>query len=167
MKNSGIEWIGEIPDDAKLARLKYFVNIINGYAFKSELFNNDGQVNVVRISDVKLDYDFSKCVKYETFEGQEEYIIKKNDILMAMSGGTYGKTLYMGADLLEKNAINQRVCIIRGKQNNFNKYLFKTTVFFDYLSWVFMGAAQPNISATDIGNFPMTVFNEDKMTKMV
>ena len=162
MKNSGIEWMGNIPDDTKVARLKYFVDIINGFAFQSDKFSDYGEINIVRISDIKQNYDFSKCVKYENFEGQENYMIKKDDILMAMSGGTYGKTLHLKNDIIEKNAINQRVCIIRGEQNIFNKYLFQTSAFFDYLSWRFMGAAQPNISAIDIGNFPIVLFEKSK-----
>ncbi len=36
MKDSGVEWIGEIPEDWKITKLKYLGTYINGYAFKPD-----------------------------------------------------------------------------------------------------------------------------------
>ena len=33
MKDSGVEWLGEIPEDWEITKLKYLVTYINGYAF--------------------------------------------------------------------------------------------------------------------------------------
>ena len=55
MKDSGIEWIGEIPQTWKLNRIKYAFNIINGYPFQSSKYSDDG-IRVIRISDVEDDY---------------------------------------------------------------------------------------------------------------
>lgn len=34
-KPSGIEWIGEIPEEWEVKKLKYLINIQAGYAFKT------------------------------------------------------------------------------------------------------------------------------------
>lgn len=170
MKNSGIEWIGEIPDNQKTARLKQWIKIVNGYAFKSDSFQKEGDITVIRIGDIKSDIDFQNCVCYNQFNGQEQYLIRKNDILMAMSGATYGKIAYISNNIQGLKAINQRVGIIRGENNAFNKYIFQTKAFFDYLDWKFMGAAQPNISAGDILEFPVVYFdfeNQKKISKVL
>lgn len=170
MKNSGIEWIGEIPDNQKTARLKQWIKIVNGYAFKSDSFQKEGDITVIRIGDIKSDIDFQNCVCYNQFNGQEQYLIRKNDILMAMSGATYGKIAYISNNIQGLKAINQRVGIIRGENNAFNKYIFQTKAFFDYLDWKFMGAAQPNISAGDILEFPVVYFdfeNQKKISKIL
>lgn len=52
MKDSGIEWLGEIPKDWKFTRLKYIINTTKGYAFKTELFKGTG-IPIIKASDIK------------------------------------------------------------------------------------------------------------------
>ena len=81
-KDSGVEWIGEIPSHWDSKRLKHISNFQSGYSFKSEDFSIDEEIPVVRIGDVGDKIDFSKCVKLsKTFlDEHKDFIIKKNDI---------------------------------------------------------------------------------------
>ena len=50
MKDSGVEWLGEIPEDWEITKLKYLGTYINGYAFKPDDWGNTG----IRISVFKI-----------------------------------------------------------------------------------------------------------------
>ena len=53
MKDSGIEWIGEIPEDWDVIRCKYISTFLNGYAFDSKDLQMDFMYPVIRIGDIK------------------------------------------------------------------------------------------------------------------
>ena len=151
MKDSGIAWIGEIPEGYSLSRLKYFIKFINGYAFDSNEFSTGSGIPVIRIGDIAAKIDFNQCVKVVPNIKYNSFLVEKYDILLAMSGATFGKT----ALLHDKTQayINQRVGIIRSNANNYFYYLFNIAGFFEYLRYTFMGSAQPNISGEDIKNY--------------
>lgn len=51
MKDSGIEWIGEIPESWGFSKLKYIGTYINGYAFKPDDWGSVGK-KIIRIQDL-------------------------------------------------------------------------------------------------------------------
>lgn len=82
-----------------------------GYAFQSSKYSNEG-TRVIRISDFSNDgLLFNQIVKHPFSKGLEQYIIKTNDILMCMTGGTVGKCCLID-NLPEKMVTNQRVANI-------------------------------------------------------
>ena len=62
-KDSGVEWIGEIPSHWEKKKLKHIVDYVNGYSFKSGDFDREHEVPVLRIGDVGDKIDFKKCIK--------------------------------------------------------------------------------------------------------
>ena len=50
-KDSGIEWIGQIPKEWEIATLKQIGTYINGYAFKLEDWTDSGKP-IIRIQDL-------------------------------------------------------------------------------------------------------------------
>lgn len=166
MKPSGIEWIGDIPDDWEVYRLKNEVVFVNGYAFDGSELHQDKEVPVIRIGDISSGViDYSSTLKTNVKSGLSEYELRKNDILIAMSGATTGKTAIVKTN--EKAYINQRVGIIRAtKCNIFIKYLLETKGFFNYIFLVAGGSAQPNISMHNILNFPIPKIRLDTQQKI-
>ena len=51
MKDSGIEWIGEIPLDWGTSKMRYIGQYINGYAFKPDDWSSEGK-RIIRIQDL-------------------------------------------------------------------------------------------------------------------
>ncbi|MDY0090869.1 MAG: restriction endonuclease subunit S [Flavobacteriaceae bacterium] len=94
MKDSGIEWLGEIPEYWEVWRLKYLINGKLKYGANEsggDLVENHPRY--IRITD----FDKSGKLRDETFcslnpELAEPYLLKEGDILFARSGGTVGKT---------------------------------------------------------------------------
>ncbi len=151
-KDSGIAWIGEIPEHWDTYQLKRCSKFINGYAFNSNHFNKDKGIPVIRIGDILNEQiSFENIVYVQENNELEKFMAHKNDILIAMSGATVGKIGIYSTD--DKVYINQRVGIIRTIQYNFIKRMFTTNGFVDYVNLSSAGSAQPNISSEEILNF--------------
>ena len=50
-KNSGVEWLGEIPEHWEVKKLKHLIQSKTGYAFQSDKFSDEG-IPLIRISDL-------------------------------------------------------------------------------------------------------------------
>ena len=152
MKDSGVEWIGAIPSDWIKTKCKYISRFYNGYAFDSRLLKVDYKFAVIRIGDIKGGtIDYLGCQGVDDNIGLEEYRIKKNDILLAMSGATVGK---VGLSSTNSEAyINQRVGIIRTAFPAYLFYCLNTKAFIDYIILMANGSAQPNVSGSSYGEF--------------
>lgn len=152
MKDSGIEWVGKIPQNWKTTRCKYISFFLNGYAFDSKDLKIDFVYPVVRIGDIKEGrIDTVNCQGVDSKSGLEKYSIRKNDILLAMSGATVGKVGI--AYNTEEAYINQRVGIIRTKYPKFLFYCLSTKEFIEYIILRANGSAQPNVSGEVYGEY--------------
>lgn len=152
MKDSGIKWIGEIPADWNVIRCKYISSFLNGYAFDSKNLQKNFMFPVIRIGDIKSGgIDNVNCYGVNNNCGIENYLIKENDILLAMSGATVGKVGI--AHNIENTYINQRVGIIRTNFPSYVFYCLSTKDFIEYILLCANGSAQPNVSARVYGEF--------------
>lgn len=156
-KPSRIEWIDDastssargIPEHWDVKRIKYVADINGGYAFKSEYFENEGYP-VVRIGDVAPKINFENCIKTREENIPNEFKLRKNDVLIALSGATVGKMCFINEDY--EAFVNQRVARV----NNGSKYLYFTLISNFLLEQILLaagGSAQENISTNTIGNF--------------
>ena len=156
LKDAGISYIGKIPNHWTITRIKFVSEIINGFAFSSESFSKDNPIPVIRIGDVNQPIDLEKSMKVsnDTLSKYQEFCTRKNDILVAMTGGTIGKSALFSSD--EISLINQRVCAFRSnsKVNQKFLYLFITSLIFKLqVDLNCIGGAQPNIGKDELMNF--------------
>ena len=102
----------EIPDSWEWARLESIAQTNGGYAFKSDKYQETG-IRVVRISDFNESGFIDKeIVRYQYDDSLASFLLEKSDILMCMTGGTVGKTLFVDS-LKEPMLVNQRVATIK------------------------------------------------------
>ena len=154
-----------IPEHWKTKKLKFIIEYINGYAFDSSIFSDNGDVPVFRIGDINGEtISFENVVYVNRLDKLQAFETKENDILLAMSGATVGK---LGFCTGEKGYINQRVGIIRAKNSRFIFYALKTNSFIEYIINNSLGSAQPNISAKGVENFIIAVPNDDEINNIV
>jgi len=125
MKDSGIDWIGQIPEEWKKIKLKHLAEIINGYTFKSDSYTDSG-ISVIRITNVDDGKLNNNNPRYYSESYEEEIgnaMLKENDILMTLTGNV-GFVGIVDKSILPAG-LNQRVGCIRLKNDNVeNKFLF-------------------------------------------
>lgn len=94
MKESGVEWIGEIPEHWEVKKLKFIIkNKLKYGANESGISYDEELPRYVRITDFSDSGKLSEKNKLSlTWEKGRDYLLKDGDILFARSGGTVGKT---------------------------------------------------------------------------
>ena len=145
----------EIPSTWIWCRLGDCVKIIGGYAFKSYELKSPVGYRVIRISDISDNGLVNKnVVKYGGNEDLDQYLIKENDILIAMTGGTVGKSLLLNYALNEPLLLNQRVAIIRNFWINV-EYLnaFLHSPYIKQIIDKKKNSTNDNISMSDLNDF--------------
>lgn len=166
-KPSGVEWIGDIPENWDKKRLKNITKSINGYSFKSDDFDRDFDIPVIRIGDVGDVIDFENCVKVKShyLVEKSDFIIRKDDILIGLTGGTIGKSGKYNYEF--PSLLNQRVGLLRNNELVLNGLLYhyvKSDIFISYIFYYCYGGGQDNISMNDILNmvFPYPPLQEQE-----
>jgi len=165
MKNSGVDWIGQIPSDWDTKKCKYITTFINGFPFESERLKSEYLYPVIRISDIQDgSISLDDCLGIDSNYGLASYLIKNGDILLAMSGATVGKVGIVKGDV--SAYINQRVGIIRTGCPSFLFYCLSTKNFVEYVMLMSAGTAQPNISTKGFGEYPVPFPPIDEQQKI-
>ena len=145
----------EVPSSWIWCRMGDCVSIMGGYAFKSYDLKSSLGIRVIRISDISEKGLVDKnIVKYNGNEDLTQYLIKRNDILIAMTGGTVGKSLLLTEKLSEPLLLNQRVAIIRNIWINV-EYLnaFLHSPYIKQIIDKKKNSTNDNISMSDLNGF--------------
>lgn len=126
-KNSGIEWIGSIPSNWKLDKIKYMANLygrIGWQGLTSEEYIDEGPFLVTGVDFCKGRIDWNNCVHIsEKRWEQADKIQIKNEDLLITKDGTVGKVAIV-SDLNGKASLNSGVLLIDLKDKNSKKYLY-------------------------------------------
>ena len=144
------------PNGVEYKRLGEVCDFQNGFAFKSALFKENGEA-ILRITNISNGVINEEDLKYFLLDDYKEdldnYIVSKNDIVIAMSGATTGK---IGINNTSKKFyLNQRVGkfipnIV--KLNNRFLYHFLLSKSLEILKISSGSGAQPNLSTENIKN---------------
>ena len=143
------------PEGVEYKKLGEVCDFINGFAFKSSLFHENGDriIRITNIDGTNVNIDDVKYFwKSEYKNDLQQFMVQKGDILIAMSGATTGKIGYYSYD--ENSYLNQRVgkfVPIKEKLNARFLYHFLRSQT-EYLYVLAGGGAQPNLSSIKLMN---------------
>lgn len=122
MKDSGIEWIGEIPEGWRTCLYKYCCSVQPGYPFNSAKFSNSSTDGfpLIRIRDITS----GEIQTYYTGEYPPNYIVTAGDLLVGMDGDFNVRWWNNDAALL-----NQRCCRVTEKDSVLRRFLYYVLPF--------------------------------------
>jgi type I restriction enzyme, S subunit len=167
--DSGTEY-GEIPLGWEVRKLGDIADIVSGYAFKSKDFQKSG-IPVIKIKNIKgnnmvdcIDTDFVS-EDLNTLK-LEKYILTNGDVLVAMTGATAGKA----GRVCTKNTLflNQRVAKIKPKETIFYPFCWSRLESDESQNELYDlagGAAQPNMSGSQIGSIQLVLPTNEVLQK--
>jgi type I restriction enzyme S subunit len=158
LKDSGVEWIGEIPVGWEVPKLKYVcLFILDGTHGSYERVNNGYRLLSVRniINNKFVFRDDDSMVSTKHFkEISAKFLISNGDIQLAIVGATLGKVALV-EDLKEEIVTQRSLSTIRVNNKILNIYLFyflQSDLFQSFL-WNNTGfSAQPRIYLGTIQN---------------
>ena len=152
-------------------KLGEICNILNGYAFKSKEYVEDG-IRIIRITNVQKGIIQDTDPKYydiTKIEILKNYMLKENDLLISLTGNV-GRVGQISRDLLPAG-LNQRVGCIRIKEEKdvsidylyqyFNSYNFERDCINNS-----KGIAQKNLSTEWLKNYKMKIPNLDEQKRI-
>jgi type I restriction enzyme S subunit len=112
----------KIPEEWTWTQLCQLAEVNGGFAFKSTAYSDDG-MRVVRISDFdEFGFKDHKVVRHPFSSDLQKFTLAEKNILMAMTGGTVGKSYIVGT-LPEPMVVNQRVATIKVSANADPSYI--------------------------------------------
>lgn len=170
MKDSGIEWIGEICTDYAIYRLKHLLRTSLMYgANDSGIPFDETLPRYIRITDITLDGKLKDEGKLSlSEESASPYILEDDDILFARSGATvgkafiykkeYGKSAFAG--YLIKASTNNRVIA------DYVFYYTQSSIYEEWKKQIFIQATIQNIGADRYSNLPIVIPNVDEQEEI-
>lgn len=105
-KDSGVEWLGEIPAHWEVKRVSELMTLVNGFPFDSEHFVRGDGVPLVRIRDL---YATETEVNYTGLIAENAWI-ETGDVIIGMDGD-FNVGRWRGPRAL----LNQRMCCLRAR----------------------------------------------------
>ena len=161
MKDSGIEWIGHIPEHWERKRIKTISSVISKGTTPSTIgkdITDEGEVRFLKSENI-VDNSLSVYPQFfidkETNEILKRSILLEGDILFVIAGASIGKTTILTKEFSPSNT-NQAVSFIRLKPNENNKFVWYWLISSNIQEqmWVVsVQSAQPNLSMENLGNF--------------
>jgi len=160
MRNSGIDWIGEIPEGWKVCRIKNVASLFGRIGFRgytSDDLNKDG-IGAITLSPsnmkpMGMDYQHVTFLSWKKYEESPEIMIQNEDLLMVKTGSSYGKVSYV-SNLPREATINPQILrIVPSILSKYLGYYMQTPLFLYQVEGGVVGGTIPTISQEKINNF--------------
>ena len=173
MKDSGVEWIGQIPEHWEISRIKHLGKILNGFAFPSDSFTDQG-VRVLKISNIQtmtLDWQDESYIDEKWKKIATNALVYKGDLVFALTRpiiSTGLKATIIDSD--ETMLLNQRNAVLRPNNKVIKEWLYYVLLADGFVQEfekkIDITGQQPNISTVSIGNLPLVYPTLDEQVQI-
>ena len=158
-KDSGVEWLGYIPEHWKINKLGYIGEMRNGLTYSPDDITNDGQgILVLRSSNIqngKLCFDDNVYVNKKI---PEKLYTKENDILICSRNGSrnlIGKNALIPYEY-EKYSYGAFMLIYRSSYNLYLSWVFNSILFI-HQSSSFLTTTINQLTVDNLKNFEIPI----------
>ena len=171
MKDSGVEWIGEIPEHWKMVRLKFLLSQIVDCPHETPIYSADGDYLVIRTADQDLGKLRADKDMYRLDEGEYQNRIRrmpleKDDIVYGREGERWGLACLVPES--NKYCLGQRMLQFRCKNELFlpSFAMWALNSKFVYLQGAVdtIGSTSPHVNISTVRNvlIPVPSINEQQ-----
>ena len=171
MKDSGVEWIGDIPFHWNNVRLKFLLTHLVDCPHETPTYSVDGEYMVIRTADqdvaqLRSDEDMFRLSEEEYLRRIRRLPLEKDDIVYGREGGRWG----LACRVPESNryCLGQRMLQFRCKTDVFDPYfatlaLSSQTIYLQG-SVDTLGSASPHVNISTVQNYwiPLPPLNEQQ-----
>lgn len=140
MKDSGVEWLGKIPEHWSVSRLSYLATVngrVGWKALKADEYVDEGFafLSTPDIKGKQIDFENTNRITEERYLESPEIMLEVGDVLLAKDGSTLGITAYV-EELPRAATVNSSIAVLK----TFNNQLYS-----EYLYWFLLGQYMQNI----------------------
>jgi len=160
MKDSGIEWIGKIPEHWGVSKIKYTTYVkgrIGWQGLSSDEFIDQGPylVTGTDFQDGQINWESCYHISEERYNEAPPIQLKENDLLITKDG-TIGK-LAIVKDMPYKSILNSGIFVTRPINDSYiTKYMYwllSSTVFDKYIKYMETGSTIKHLYQETFVNF--------------
>ncbi|MHA3096745.1 restriction endonuclease subunit S [Acinetobacter brisouii] len=175
MKDSGVEWLGEVPEHFDSIKIKQLaISKLTYGANESAEQEIKEHPRYIRITDIKNDGTLNpESFKSLPPEIAEQYLLANNDILFARSGATVGKTFKYSdswgvccfAGYLIKLSVNVKIA-----NPDYVFYYLNSYPYWEYIASNQSQSTIQNVSAEKYANFTIAIpkiFEQEKIVSFL
>lgn len=161
LRDSGIDWLGQIPAHWEIKKLKMLSEIkgrigFRGYTNDDLVESGEGAITLSpsNIKNGKMDYSYCSYLSWFKYEESPEIKVQNGHILFVKTGSSYGKTAFV-ENLPMEATINPQFSLIKPISVNpvFLNYAISSTYFSLQVEKGVIGSTIPTISQNTIKNF--------------
>ena len=160
MKNSGVEWLGEVPEHWVKIKLKFIVKNIIDAEHKTAPYFEDGEYLVCRTTNVRngqLKLDGGKYTNQNTYnEWTQRAVPQIGDILFTREAPAGEACVYDGSVPL---CLGQRMVLFKLDQSiicpDFVLYSIYSGLADDFIKQLSQGSTVTHFNMSDIQNIPL------------
>ena len=132
MKDSGIDWLGEIPEHWEVTRLKFLGDAIGGVTYSpNDIAEDDSGTLILRSSNIQNGKLSLLDNVYVNLKIKEEQLLRKGDILICSRNGSrrlIGKNITID-NRMEGESFGAFMMIFRSQKWNFLSKFFNSQIF--------------------------------------
>ncbi len=170
LKDSGVEWLGEIPEHWEVKRLKYIANIVLGKMLCNEDKGNYKLKPYLKSKNIQwLNTDINS-VDEMWFSEKEmlEYRLKKGDLILS-EGGEVGKTCIWNNELAECYIQNSahKVTVYNENISEYYLYIFFTIGKFGVFDSIVNRVSIGHLTKDKLSNIEIINPPKDEQQKIV
>lgn len=174
MKDSGVEWIGEIPEHWEEIKMKYLMYIrarLGWKGLKADEYVEEGYtfIGTPNIDENgKIDWENVYYITKERYDESPEIKLSQGDVLLTKDGAGIGKCAFV--DVLPKEATpNGSLAVITCNDSLYGKYLFyylKSYYFQKYIDRLKAGMGVPHLFQSDMKDIVIPVPSQNEQQKI-
>ena len=172
-KDSGVEWIGEIPSHWGKSKLGFYTTKIGSGSTPrggSEVYVDEG-VPFIRSQNVHFDglrLENVSFIEPETHYSMKGSCVVKEDVLLNITGGSIGRCCVVNID--QEMNVNQHVSIIRTTKqllNYFLNYIISSDVGQSQVRFNLTGGNREGLTIEGIRDFRVTIPSIEEQQEIV
>ncbi len=164
MRDSGLEWLGQVPENWEVKPIKYLTSHIGSGKTPSggaTVYQDDGVIFLrsQNIYDDGLRLDDVAYISEEIDCGMRGSRVQVGDVLLNITGASIGRTCNISKNIGPAN-VNQHVCIIRAHDSDISEWIaecFLSDMIKEQIKIVQNGAGREGLNFEQIGNMIITL----------
>lgn len=168
MKDSGIGWIGEIPEHCNLRKIRMVSSKIGSGKTPrggASVYSDTGILFLrsQNVYDTGLYLEEATYISEEIDEAMRSTRVYPNDVLLNITGGSIGRSCVYPANSKQHANVNQHVCIIRPITNKitpqFLFYFLNSNAGQSAISYYQTGGNREGLNFEQIGNIRIPYYS--------
>ena len=148
MKDSGVEWIGEIPSGWSILKLKYLCDITYGISPPDTTYNDEGIGSVLVNGPVEYsvsDFGYTRSLKWTT---DPKKFSTSGSLLFCLRGSTTGRMNVTHQDL----SIGRGVCSLNSLESQWFM-IYSLMILRIHIQKLISGSTFPSVTKDDVDNY--------------